>query len=169
MNISEHDKIEVSRISEIVLEIDHIDVEYVNSITDEINQYQPFLLSMLLGYQLDFKPEEFEEISRIVFMIWEYFREANNVKNKKMTEESFEKLEKRNIGLLKYLEGESDPVEKLTITSSDLGHLKSKALLTGIFYRFDTRSPLLNMNPKTKGILLIGMRSLIECFEEIEK
>ena len=62
MNISEHDKIEVSRISEIVLKIDHIDIEYVNSITDEINQYQPFLLSMLLGYQLDLKPKELEEL-----------------------------------------------------------------------------------------------------------
>ena len=132
MNISEHDKIEASRISEIVLKIDHIDVDYVNSITDEINQYQPFLLSMLLGYQLDLKPEEIEEISKIVFMIWEYFREANNIKNKKIAEEHFERLEKRNVGMLKYLEGESKPDEIFHITSSDLGHLKSKALLTGI-------------------------------------
>ena len=49
MTISERDKIETARISEIVIQIDKIDSDYVNAITDEMNQSQPFLISMLLG------------------------------------------------------------------------------------------------------------------------
>ena len=69
--------------------------------------------------------------------------------------------------MLKYLEGESDPVEMLNITSSDLDHVKSKALLTGIFYRFNTQSSLVKIDMATRGTILIGMKSVIECFEEI--
>jgi len=169
MNISEQYKIETERISEILIRIDKIDFDYVNTLTDEMNQYQPFLISILLGYRFDLKPEEVEEIIKIFFIIWEYFRENNNIRNEKLTEQQFERLEKRNIGLLKYLEGESDPDERLDITSIDLQHLESKAFLTGIFYRFNTREPLLKMDGKTRGTLLIGMKSLIECFEEIKK
>ena len=53
MNISEQDKIETIKISEIINKIDKIDNDYFNKITDEMNQYQPFLSSMLLGYQFD--------------------------------------------------------------------------------------------------------------------
>ena len=167
MNISEQDKIETIKISEIINKIDKIDNDYFNKITDEMNQYQPFLSSMLLGYQFDLKPEEHGEIIKIGFLIWEYFRENKNIRNKKLTEQHFEKIQKRNIGLLKYLEGESDPVELLNITGSDLDHLKSKALLTGIFYRFNTQAVLVKMDAPTKGTILIGMKSVIECFEEI--
>lgn len=71
--------------------------------------------------------------------------------------------------LLKYLEGEPGHEGKLEVIASDLEHLNSKALLTGLFLRFNTQNELINMKPETRGILLIGMKSLIECFEEIEK
>jgi hypothetical protein len=106
-------------------------------------------------------------VIKIVFIIWEYFRENKNIKNKKLTEQHFERIQKRNMGLLKYLEGESEPKEILNITSTDLDHLKSKAFLTGIFYRFDTQSDLVKIDIATKGTVLIGMKSVIECFEEI--
>jgi len=169
MNISEHDKIEAIRISEIINKIDTIDNDYFNVITDEMNQYQPFLLSMLLGYRFDFKPEEVGEIIKIFCIIWEYFKENKKIRHKKLTEQHFERIMKRNTGMLKYLESESNPAEIRHITSSDLGHLKSKALLTGIFYRFNTKAALMKMDTTTKGILLIGMKSLIKCFEEIGK
>ena len=167
MNISEQDKIEAIRISKIINKIDRIDIDYFHVITDEMNQYQPFLLSILLGYRFDLKPEEHGEIIKIGLLIWEYFRENKNIRNKKLTEQHFERILKRNLEMLKYLEGESDPAELLNITGSDLDHLKSKALLSGTFYRFDTQPILMKMDSGTKGTILIGMKSIIEFFEEI--
>jgi hypothetical protein len=64
--------------------------------------------------------------------------------------------------------GEFDLTQQLlNITGSDLDHLKSKALLSGIFYRFDTQPILMKMDSGLEGTLLIGMKSIIECFEEI--
>jgi len=169
MNISDRDKIEIEKIYAILTRIDNIDNNNANTITDEIYEYQPFLISMMLGYRLDMKPEQTEDIFKIVLLIWEFFKECNGIKNKKLTEDQFERLQKRNIGLLKYLEGEPDPDEKRYVTSSDLGILRSKALLTAIFYRFKNQKSLIEMNIETKGIVLIGLKSLIECFEEIER
>ena len=169
MNISKQDKIEIEKINAILTLIDNIDNNKANTITDEINKYQPFLISLMLGYRLDMQPEQTEDIIKIVFLIWEFFKECNGIKNKKLTEDQFERLQKRNIGLLKYLEGEPESDEKRYVTSSDLGNLRSKALLTGIFYRFKNQKSLIEMDVETKGIVLIGLKSLIECFEEIER
>jgi hypothetical protein len=47
--------------------------------------------------------------------------------------------------------------------------LSSKALLAGIFLRFNTQYALTRIKTETKGILLIGIKSLIESLEEIGK
>jgi len=52
-------------------------------------------------------------------------------------------------------------------TISDLQNLKSKSLLAAIFYRFQNRQVLRKMAFENKGIILIGIKSFIECFETI--
>lgn len=69
MKISEKDQVNLNRIVSIVSRIDNNDFSYFNTTTDEINKYQPFLLSMLLGYKIDLTLEEFEEISKIIVLI----------------------------------------------------------------------------------------------------
>lgn len=51
------------------------------------------------------------------------------------------------------------------VSKSDLSHLKSKALLTGLMYQFDHLQSLSKMGINEKSMLIIGMKSLIECFE----
>lgn len=169
MNITNNDKIEVNRISELIIKVDKIDAEYVNKISSEIYQYQPFLLSILIGYKDDLRLEELEEVMKIYFIIWEQFKEINIIKSKKLTEQQFDRLHERNIELLKYLDRETESKEQLDVILSDLNNLESKALLTGIHFRFDSQSTLVKMDKRKKGIILIGLKSIIDCFEEIIK
>lgn len=97
----------------------------------------------------------------------EYFKVRKNIKAKKITEEQFERFEKRNIHFFKYLEG-SEAKDMDCAISSDLENQQSKALLTAIFLRFYTRPALLSMNEYERGIITIGLRSLFDCFEEID-
>ena len=55
---------------------------------------------------------------------------------------------------MKYLDGEQNEQEIFSVTISDLNHLKSKSLLTAIFYRFKNQQPLMAMPWKMKGIVL---------------
>jgi hypothetical protein len=68
--------------------------------------------------------------------------------------------------LYKYLEAENKEGFNL-ITKIDLENIQSKALLTGLLFRFQTHPVFLEMKYETRVIILIGIISLIECFEEI--
>jgi len=168
MDFSEKDKTDTKKIGTILSQIDNMDGNIANRITDEIYQYQPFLISQMLGYRLDTQPEQTEDIIKIILLIWEFFKNCNGIKNTNLTQYKYEKMVKRNINLLMYLDGESSAAERQYVTSSDLSNLRSKALLAEIFYRFENQKSLLEMNIEAKGATLIGMKSLIECFEEIE-
>jgi len=164
--ITQNDFYEIKNLSEFLKKIDKIDAEYVNTTSDEIFKFQPFFLSVLLGYRLDVSTDELEEIMKIYFIIWEYFRLNPNVQTKQVTEPCFNKIQERNIKMLWYSNCETES-DKLKIYSNDLQNLKSKSLMTAILFRFYERSTLLQMNIQTKGAVMIGIKSFIECFETI--
>lgn len=167
MIISQEDKNESEKIIQLIKKIDNIDEVYVNSESEIIYQKQPFLISLLLGYRLDLKENRLEEIMKIIFIIWEYFKGFEQILKIKVSEKQFEKIQLRNIHMLQYFEGESEQNAQYSITESDLKHFQSKALLTGIFFQFNHKKSLVEMNNEEKGIILMGMKSLIECFDEI--
>lgn len=158
---------ETDLLADLVRKIDGIDAEYVNSVSDEIFKQQPFFLSVLLGYTFDVSKIELEEIMKIYFLIWEYFKTNKRIPNKKITAGQFEKIQKRNIQMLKFSEGEPTQTDKMNVYSLDLQNLKSKSLLSAILYRYQNRAVLRKMDIEKKGIILIGIKSFIECFETI--
>ena len=169
MALSETNKNEIIKVREIIDKLNKIDEHYIRSESEVISQIQPFLLSMILGYRLDLKAEVLEEITKLIFLIWEYFKDNEKVRQNKITESQFEKIQNRNTHLLKYFEGEPDFDERMKVISSDLDHLDSLILLSGIYLKFNTKNALIEMNEEKRGKLIIGLKSLIECFEEIEK
>jgi len=167
MNITQKDLNETIELARLLTKIDNIGVEYFNEISDEIFKQQPFFLTVLLGYRLDTSTEELEEIMKIYFLIWEYFRQTKNVHTKKVTEAYFETIQNRNIHMLQYVEGEPEQNDRLKIYTSNLQNLKSKALLTAVLFRYNNRPVLSKMDEKKKGIILVGIKTFIECFETI--
>ena len=167
MKISQQDKDKSAKVIQLVKKIDNINEIYVNSESERVAQKQPFLLSLLLGLRFDIKENEFEEIMKIIFIIWEYFKSFEQIHKIKVSEKQFEKIQQRNMHMLKYFEGETGQNAQYNLVESDLRHLRSKALLTGIFFQFNHKKSLIEMNNEMKGIILIGMKSLIECFDEI--
>lgn len=167
MKISKKDFQETAEIGRILKSIDATTEQDISSTSKELEQHQPFLLSMLLGYQFDLRIEELDEVIKIYLLIWEFFKDKKNIKEIELTELQFEKSQKRNIDFFQYLEGETSEKDFINTTALDLGNLQSKALLTGVLLRFNTVPILLNMNFDMKGMVLIGIKSLIECFEEI--
>lgn len=167
MDFKQKDFSEAIDLAKLQIRMDTIDAEYVNLISDEIFQKQPFFLTTLLGLRFDLTPIELEEIMKIYFLTWEYFRTNTKVQTIKVTETYFETILNTNIALLKYAEGESDEDERAKLYSSNLGNLKSKALFVAVLYRFDESPVLLNMEAGKKDIILLGIKSFIECFETI--
>jgi len=167
MEITKKDLDEVAQLAILVKKVDNSDAEYVDSISDEIYQKQPFFLAVLLGHRLDTTPLELEEIMKIYLLVWEYFRNNINVQTKKVTEKYFDKNQDRLIKMLMYAEGEPGEPERMNIYSLDLGNLKSKALWAAVLLRTTYRDTLIKMDGIKKGFVLIGIKSFIECFETL--
>ena len=145
MIISKEDKEESLRIGQLIKKIELIDKKYVNEESDKISQKQPFLISLILGYRFDLKPLELEEIMKIIFLIWEFFKEHHQAETEKITEPQFVRIQQRNVHMLKYFEGELSENSKLEVISADLENLKSKTLFTGVIFQFNQKIALLNM------------------------
>lgn len=165
MKFTHSDFKESIELAELIKKVDNLNSGYVNALLEEIFQRQPFFLTVLLGYRFDVKPEELEEIMKIYFLIWEYFKTNKKIPTKKVTEADFEKIQYRHIQMLKYVEGESDHKEISKVYEYDFEKIKSKSILTAVLFRYNTRPVLIKMDAQSKGIIYIGIKSFIECFE----
>lgn len=167
MDFKQNDFSEARDLAKVQIKMDNIDAEYVNLISEDIFQKQPYFLTVLLGYRLVITPMELEETMKIYFLIWEYFRTNIKIQTIKVTENDFETIQNRNIAMLQYCDGEFDAVETNNIYSSDLENLKSKALFAAVLFRFNERPALLKMDVQKRFIIVIGIKSFIECFENL--
>jgi hypothetical protein len=169
MQISEKDFGEIDRVSKIILFVDEMDIKYAERESDVIFRKQPFIISLILGYSFDLNQEEHGEVIKVLYIIWEYFKVFKKIGSKKVTEEQYERITARNLQMLKNYVGEPGEAEKSAVIESDLSHLDSKTIWTAVIFRFKTNKTLLNLNEEIKGAVLIGMKTLIECLEEIVK
>lgn len=167
IKFTQNDFNETAIIAQSIKKTDQIDSDYVNSTSDEIFKFQPFFLSVLLGYQHDVSMGELEEIMKLYFLVREYFKWNPNLQKKQVTESNFNQIQKRNIEMLRYTQDEPNENDKLKIYSSDIQNLKSKSLFTAIIFKFNERPTLISMDVEKKGAIIIGIKSFIECFETI--
>ena len=167
MIISEEDKREILRVGQLIKKIEMADEEYINKESDLISKKQPFLISLLLGFRFDLKDLELEEIMKIIFLIWEFFKNHSQINKTKISESQFERIQQSNIYMLKYYDGEQGQKASMELISNDLKNLKSKSLFAAIVFQFFEKIPLLEMENESRGSTLVGMKTLIECFEEI--
>lgn len=163
LEFSKQDFEKADDVLEILARIDKIDARYVHRESDQLHRYQPFLISLLLGDNADLAALEVEAMMKTYFLLWEYYK---NRKNIKLTETAFEAKYQKNTHFFKFLEVESkEDIGK--VYKSDLEQVKSKALLAAILHRFTTRPVLVAMKHEPKTSVLIGVKSLIECFDDI--
>lgn len=165
MKITNTDLNEVDEIIEMLLKIEKFEKSYLNDLTKEIYFQQPFFLELIRGYSLELTEKEYEGIVQIHFLIWEYFKAKGKIPTKRITVEGYENIQMRHIQMLKYTEGESNRGEVENIFIDDFAKIKSKTLFTFILVRFNTHPSLMNMDSRKTGMILIGVKTIIECFE----
>ena len=163
--LKKEDFIENKEVSALVRKVCEIDADYLNTESDVIAKKQPFIISLLLGYQIDLKEDQLDDILRVLLLIWEFFKDKQQYSGKQIQAAQFDKIQDRNAEMLKYMDAAENWEEQTFITRSDLSKLKSKALFSGVMFLLNHLQSLARMNMYEKGIILVGMKSLIECFE----
>ena len=168
MQFTNTDFEETKKVADLIKFCDTADNATLEKVTDQIYVHQPFVLSLFLGYKDEVDIFQLDEVLHILIIIWLFFRDRKNVRQNRITQKMFEGREKKNMAFLQYLEGEPDK-QKDQILEGNLGALQSKALFTMVLFKFKEGPALKKLDPKLSGIMLIGMKSLIECFEQISK
>ena len=165
MDITKRDIVETEFVEALIKKVDKIRSTEASEISDRIVKNQPFIMSMLIGYKFDVKEEELNDIMKMLFVIYLYFEKKTDVNKKQINSKEFEKYEKRNIQFLKYFSGESIKGNQLETNDQYLSNLNYKSLFTGILFMSNTQIGLKKMKSETKGIVVLGMKTLIDCLE----
>ncbi|MFK7979150.1 MAG: hypothetical protein AB8G86_04155 [Saprospiraceae bacterium] len=168
MDFTSKDFEQTEQVARIVQLCDKTDIEELERIVDEIYKYQPFVISIFLGYKDDMNPYQHDEILRVLIIIWLFFKSNKNVERRKINVALFEKKQQKNVQFLQYLSGEPSNEAQLLTTGLNLGQLKSKALFTAVLFKIREGKTLKNLEQRTSNIILIGMKSLIEAFEHVK-
>lgn len=85
---------------------------------------------------------------KIFFLIWEYFRENQNVQTKEISESYFDTFRIRSVLMWAGAEREPSETQVTKIYEGDLEKLKSKTLIAAIFFRTKQRPVLAKMDAR---------------------
>lgn len=168
LNISDKDMAATARIAAILKNVEENEnnIQYANTVTDELYRHQPFILSMIMGYKMDLTPEELGPVVKLYITIWEYYKSNANVRAIPITQKTYEMVEDKNIRMLNNFEKMASDGKQVFLVN-DLNKVDGKALLAAVFLQFRENKALRDMDIQTKGMLLIGLKSVIQCFDEL--
>lgn len=145
------------------------DISLFNQLSDELNTHQPIVLSIMLSLPEKHPIPIVDELMKLYLLVWSHFRSDPACMKYQLSENAFATAYKRNINLLKYLEGETHQSEKTKITQSNLLKVKSLDLLTVISHCFDQWSQLKQLSITNKRLDLLGLKTLIESFATLSE
>ena len=100
--VSAQEQADVKRIEVIYAEIENNlnNPAYANKVTDEIYKYQPFILSVLMGYKMDIQLQELEPLVKLYLLIWLFYRDQKSVKNIPITPDRYMIAEEATVRML---------------------------------------------------------------------
>ena len=165
MKITQKDINEIRIIEELIKKVENIGLAEASGISERIVKNQPFIMSLLIGYKFDVEEDQLNDIMKMLFVIYLYYEKYGKVNKKQINSREFEKFQSRNIQFLKYFSGEQNAENELETNKQYLSNLRNKSLFTGILLMSNTQKSFKRMKEETRGIILIGMKTLIDCLE----
>ena len=147
--------------------VDH-DKPYISLLLDEIRIYQPFLGSCILGYTVDFKGAEADAVFMLHLLLWAACRDKPACRKTAITESRYNKTMNRNIAFFKYLEKEEGAPAFHEAIAEDLQKNNHGILIAFINLCIKQWPALAQMNHENRNIVIMGIKSFVECFEELE-
>ncbi len=102
LKLSDNDYNEVMTVSKIIKEVKYENYSELYHELKEIEAFQPFLISLLLGYRERLQEHELEELAKDLIIIWRYFADRPDVKQTRITAGIYTEVDKKNIELINY-------------------------------------------------------------------
>lgn len=139
---------------------------YIDDMMKEIRGNQPFLLSLCGGIIQDTTTAVANDMAQILLLVWGFFREYSAVWKAQITTRQYERIQNRSIAMLQYGQGEKSR-PRAELYGQDIKKLRSTALFADIAMDVAGRKKLAVLGQADASTVCLGIKCLIECFEEI--
>lgn len=154
----------LTRIAE---EIINGDENHINGLIAEVVANQTFLASTIVNYTGTLEPEVSEDIFNLYLVVWGLYRHFPECRDTAITARQFERVQQRNISMFRYLDQEDDNGQFRDIVRDDHRRLNHGVLMQYISHCFQSWKSLKQMETNEYCTTLVGIKSVIECLEEI--
>lgn len=170
MEIRNRDIEETEALKEILQRIDEIEVGGEEPIYTKIYENQPFILSLMMGYEAELDEgnideEQFEAMRDMLFMIYLFFEQKTNIQRAQVTDQAFVDRFQLNIEFIEYLSGEEDPDKQIALSEDDLAKIHYISLYTAIMHIAHDYLSFQKLDDEFKAAVFLEMKTLIECME----
>lgn len=156
---------EAQIVRELIKKVGNIELQEASEISDRIAANQPFIMSLLMGYTFDVEGDQLDDIMKMLFVIYLFFESHTETNRKQIDVIEFEYHQRQNVKFLKYFSGEETLGSQLEANKQYLYSLKFKALFAGILVMSNTQMSFKRMSGELKGIIVLGMKTLVDCLE----
>ncbi len=137
--------------------------------TDEIEKYQPFMLSFFFAHKEQLNLAQMSKFLRVMLVMWLHFRKKPNVKEKEITQQQFKDTLLANFEFLETLREESSQEVCVLLIVENLSNFRSKGLLSVLFEMILDEKYLRQLDESLSTSILLSIKSMVMCFEEISR
>ena len=167
LHIDHKDLKDLAKVESLIRMIDSQEQDYFMKVLDEMQLYQPFLLSVLLGYQFDLTPPQHERVIKIFVLIWAYFGDRKNLRKKQIRDADLEHRLAGNIRTLERFEKETTTKGKDAVFTDDMARVNATGLYAAIFHMVHSDKLFEKMGIRDRAYLVMGLKNIIESIEAL--
>lgn len=147
--------------------INNYDSDFISRLMSEATEKQTFFAFSIVQFTGDLEPKASEDILSLYLGVWGLFRNYPGCRQTAITRQQFERVQQKNISMFNYLDGEDDNKLFDQVVFDDHQRLKHNAVMQYVSHCFKTFPSLTAMEMNDYCVQLIGIKSFIECFEEL--
>jgi len=166
-HINKKDLKDTAKVASLIRMIELQDQVYFLKVLDEMHEFQPFLLSVLIGYQYDLTPLQHEKVIKIFALIWEYFGDHENLRKKQIRESDLKQIVAGSLHTLQSYDKETSTDGKNAAFNEDMARINATKLYLAIFYLINSDKEFDNMGVIERTYLAMGLKHIIECIEAL--
>lgn len=170
LNVEKKDLEKAGMFSRLYHEVNKMPAKGIEFILDEIHEYQPMIIRILLGFQQskDFTPAQLDEIIKLTAAIWLY-DDHKKIEKHRLTEKEYESWLQMNINHIKLWESGDEENRHKTLLDHLNQHTDIGIFGGLLFLIMDHIKAFDSLTITQKTQVLIELKSLCESLDHLMK
>lgn len=143
------------------------DKEFISELMSETVRLQRYLVMVLMQLTENMESKAAEEVMSLYLVVWGTYRQVPACRGREITPSQFRRLQKHNISMLRYLDGEEDDEQFSDIVNHDRQGETGQCVMRYVAASMQEWPALAALDENAYGAVLIIIKTMVACFEEL--